>query len=79
MADQLHRLVGMLGLPSSSTGSCTQQFIEGKLLEMGKESRNVQVIVSDEGRKLNVVTDDGMMTAEPEHLSNIEVRVHTTN
>ena len=79
VADQLHRLAGMLGLPSSSTGSSTRQLIEGKLLEMGKEPRNVQLIISDEGRRLYLVTDDGMMTAGPEHVSNTEVRAHTTN
>ena len=53
--------------------------MEGKLLEMGKEPRNVQMIVSDEGGRLYLVNDDGMITAEPEYVSNTEVRVHATN
>ena len=79
VADQLHRLAGMLGLPSSSTGSSTRQLIEGKLLEMGKEPRNVQVIVSGESRRLYLVIDDGVIATEPEHVSNTDVRAHTTN
>ena len=56
-----------------------QQLIEGKLLEMGKEPRNVQMIISDEGRRLYLVTDDGVIATEPEYVSNTDVRVHTTN
>ena len=78
VADQLHRLAGMLGLPSSSTGSSTRQLIEGKLLQMGKEPRNVQVILSDEGRRLYLVNDDGVIIVEPKHMSNTGVRTHTT-
>ena len=79
MADQLHRLAGILGLPSSSNGSSTRQLIEGKLLEMGKESRNVQVIVSGESIRLYLVTDDGVIATEPKLVSNTDVRAHTTN
>ena len=46
---------------------------------MGKEPRNVQVIVSDESRRLYLVTDDGVIATEPEHVSNTDVRTHTTN
>ena len=46
---------------------------------MGKEPRNVQVIVSDEGRRLYLVTDDGVIATEPEHVSITDVCVHTTN
>ena len=78
VATQLHGLVGMLGLPSSSARSSTQQLIEGKLLEMGKEPRNVQVIISDKGRRLYLVTDNGVIATEPEHMSNTDVHAHTT-
>lgn len=32
---------------------------------MGEEPRNVQVIISDEGRRLYLVIDDGVIAAEP--------------
>ena len=79
LADQLHELAGMLRLPSSFTGSSMRQLIEGKLLEMGKEPRNVQVIVSDEGRRQHLVTDDGVIATEPKQVSNTDVCAHTTN
>jgi len=49
IADQLYRLAGMLDLPTSSTVAAMQPPIEGKLIEMDQEPKNVQVIVSDEG------------------------------
>ena len=46
---------------------------------MGKEPRNVQVIISDEGSRLYLVADDGVIATEPKHMSNTDVCVHTTN
>ena len=53
-ASQLHRLAGILGLPTSLSLASTRQLIEGKLLEMGCEPKNVQVIESDEDARLHV-------------------------
>ena len=69
VADQLHRLAGMLNLPTSSTVAATRQLIEGKLLEMDQEPRNVQVIVSNDGGRLFLVAADGVISAEEEHVS----------
>ena len=64
VASQLHRLAGILGLPTSSSLASTRQLIEGKLLEMGCEPKNVQVIESDEDARLYLVTDDGVISEE---------------
>ena len=39
VVDQLHRLVGMLDLPTSSVVAAMPQLIEGKLLEMARAKK----------------------------------------
>ena len=67
VTQQLQRLVGMLNLPMTASSSSTLQLLEGKLLELGHESKNVQVIVSDDGGKLYLVSNIGVISAETEH------------
>ena len=74
VASQLHRLAGILGLPTSSSLASTRQLIEGKLLEMGCEPKNVQVIESDEDARLYLVTDDGVISEE-----SAEVNTHVSD
>ena len=69
VASQLHRLAGILGLPTSSSLASTRQLIEGKLLEMGCEPKNVQVIESDEDARLYLVTDDGVISEKSAEVS----------
>ena len=89
VAGQLRRLAGMLGLPTSSTQASTRQLIEGKLLELGHESKNVQVIELEEDARLFLVTDDGVISevsgahmndtsgeATFSHINNDELSVH---
>ena len=56
VADQIFELATLLDLPSGASGTETRQLIEGRLLELGHEPRNVQVIVQldDEGKKSQV-------------------------
>ena len=52
VADQLFEVATLLDLPKGASVAETRQLIEGKLLELGHEPRNVQVIVQldDEAR-----------------------------
>ena len=44
-AVHLQRIAESLGLPTQGTVAVTRQLIEGKLMEMGHEPRNVQVVI----------------------------------
>ena len=41
----LQQIADTLGLPTKGSAAVTRQLIEGKLMEMGKEPPNVQVVV----------------------------------
>ena len=44
----LQRIAESMELPASGTAAVTRQLIEGKLMEMGKEPRNAQVVIQSE-------------------------------
>ena len=46
-AVNLQRLARRLGLPTSASAEETRQIIDGKLSEMGREPRNVQVVIAE--------------------------------
>ena len=47
LAANLHRIAAMLGLPTNASLEELRQLIEGKLLEVDLEPRNVQVIIHE--------------------------------
>ena len=65
---QLEALTRKLELLSGASSDETQQLIEGKLLELEQELRNVQVVVKD-GKQIFLVDDDGVIVST-EHMSN---------
>ena len=76
VSDQLQVLAKVLGLPGSRASmEETRQLIEGRLLEMGHEPRNVQVIINDEG--IFLIDDTGIITST-EHVSEVE-KEHVSN
>ncbi|XP_065915676.1 myosin-13-like [Dysidea avara] len=66
VADQIFELATLLDLPSGASVTETRQLIEGRLLELGHEPRNVQVIVQldDEGKngsRIFLVDESGVI------------------
>jgi len=59
----------MLDLPTTASASSTLQLLERKLLEMNYESRNVQVIVSNDNGRLFLVSNAGVISAKSEYVS----------
>ena len=59
---QLRVLASMLGIRVKATAAQTRQLIEGKLIEMDREPRSVQVIVGEDSR-LYLVDDAGVIQA----------------
>ena len=51
----------MLELPSEGTSATLRQVIEGKLLELGHEPRNTQIIVASADSKLYLVDESGII------------------
>ena len=77
---QLRRLTAMLELLSSllseGTSGTLRQLIEGKLIELGHEPKNVQVIVTSVNSKLYLVDKSGIIKQESEHVSLENVSTH---
>ena len=69
LSQQFQRLAKMLDLPTTASASSTLQLLEGKLLEMNYESRNVQVVISNDNGRLLLVSDAGVISAESEYVS----------
>ena len=69
ISGQLQALAKMLGLPGGASTEETCQLIEGKLMELGHEPRNVQVIVQEEDEQIFLVEDGGIITFT-KHVSN---------
>ena len=61
ISSQLQVLAKMLGLPGGALTEETHQLIEGKLMELGHEPCNVQVIVKEE-EQIFLVDDGGIFT-----------------
>ena len=69
----------MLELPSDGTSATLRQLIEGKLIELGHEPRNVQVIVASADSKLYLADESGIIKQELEHVSPESVSTHNNN
>ena len=61
ISGQLQALAKILGLPGGASMEETRQLIEGKLIELGHEPRNVQVIVKED-KQIFLVDDKGIIT-----------------
>ena len=59
----------MLELPSEGTSAMLRQLIEGKLVELGREPRNTQVIAASVDSTLHLVDKSGIIRQESEHVS----------
>ena len=59
----LQRIVDSLGLPTNGSAAVTRQLMEGKLMEMGREPQNIQVVVQgmDENSVLYLINEDGII------------------
>ena len=53
----LHLIVGMLDVPARVSSDKLRQLIEGQLAKIGKDSRNVQIIVEE--RETDLVLTGG--------------------
>ena len=69
----------MLELPSDGTSATLRQLIKGKLIELGHEPRNVQVIVASADSKLYLVDESGIIKQELEHVSPKNMSTHNNN
>ena len=69
----------MLELPSEGTSATLRQVIEGKLLELGHEPRNTQIIVASADSKLYLVDESGIIRQESEHVSVETASTHDIN
>ena len=64
VVNQLRTLAAMLELPSEGTSATLRQVIEGKLLELGHEPRNTQIIVASADSKLYLADESGIIRQE---------------
>ena len=73
--NQLHRLATSLEISAEGSASTLRQVIKGKLIELGYEPRNTQVLVSNVDSRLYLVNDSGIIANEVEHVSSDNVNV----
>ena len=69
----------MLELPSEGTAATLRWLIEGKLLELEYEPRNVQIVVENADSKLYLVNESGILKQESEHVSCEDFYTHNNN
>jgi len=69
VVNQLKRLAAMLALLPEGMSATLRQLIERKLVELGHEPRNTQVIVASADLKLYLVDESGIIRQESEHVS----------
>ena len=69
----------MLELPSEGTAATLRRHIEGKLVELEYEPRNVQVVVANADSKLYLVNESGILKQESEHVSCEDFYTHNNN
>ena len=69
----------MLELPSEGTAATLRQLIEGKLVELEYEPRNVQVVVANANSKLYLVNESEILKQESEHVSREDFYTHNNN
>ena len=72
----LQRIAESMELPASGTAAVTRQLIEGKLMEMGKEPRNAQVVIQSENSAIYLIDENGIIcVCEPrEHVTTHETQ-----
>jgi len=79
--EQLQQIAEALGLPMTGTGVVTRQLIEGKLVEMGREPRNTQVVLegSSENPAISLIDENGVIcAAKPrERMTHVDKLVDT--
>ena len=69
----------MLELPAEGTSASLRQGIEGRLVELGHESWNIQVIVGSANSGLHLVDKSGIVRQESEHVSPEDMNTHNNN
>ena len=79
VVNQLRKLAAMLELPSEGTSVTLRQVLEGKLLELGHERSNTQIIVASADSKLYLVDESGIIRQESEHVSVENASTHDIN
>ncbi len=73
----LKQLAGDLEVPATASSDEIRQLIEGKLSELGHDSRNVQVLVQDTGSGTHLGLQDGhRVFLEVEPVSTEDVPSH---
>ena len=70
---QLRQPATPLEISAEGSASKLRQVIDGKLIKLGHEPRNIQVVVSNVDSKLYLVNDSGIIAKEMEHVSNDNV------
>ena len=71
--NQLRRLATALGISAEGSTSTVRQVIDGKLIQLGHDPRNTQVVVSKVDSRLYLVNDYGFVAKEMEHVSSDNV------
>ena len=66
---RLCRLETTLEISAVGSAATLRQVIEGKLIQLGHEPRNIQVVVSNVDSSLYIVNDSGIIATEMEHVS----------
>ena len=72
-------IAAMLELPSEGIAATLRRLIEGKLVELEYEPRNVQVVVANADSKLYLVNESGILKQESEHVSHEDFYTHNDN
>ena len=75
----LRRLAATSELLSKGTAATLRWLIEGKLVELEYEPRNVQVGVANTNSKLYLVNESGILKQESEHVSCEDFYTHNNN
>ena len=60
----------MLEISAKGSAATLRQITKGKLIQLGHEPRNIQVIVSKVDSRSYLVDDSGIIVSEVEHVSN---------
>ena len=67
---KLRRLATMLEISAEGSAATLRQIIEGKLIKLGHEPHNTQVIVGKVDSRLYLLDDSEIIVKEVEHVSN---------
>ena len=66
---QLRRLATSLEIPAVGSADTLRQVIKGKLIQLGHEPRNIQVVISNVDSRLYLANDSGIIATDMEHVS----------